>query len=92
MISIHQVSNLKFHGMKFKHSSSLGHDGYGYGSEAAVRLFHSQDIEVQNCEFSQIGTTGLWFRGTSRINIQNNNFLDIGYHGIQSMYKTYSEV
>ena len=92
MISMNQVSNFKFHGIKFKHSSSLGKDGYGWGSEAAVKFFNSQDIDVENCEFSQIGTTGLWFRGTRRINIQNNNFLDIGYHGIQSMYKSYSEV
>ena len=92
MIFMVRVSNFQFHGIKFKHSSSLGKDGYGWGAEAAIKIAGGQDIDIENCEFSQIGTTGLWLKKTSRLNVQNNNFLDIGYHGIQSMYKSYSEV
>ena len=42
---------------------------------------------IEQCEFSNIGSIGLYLKNSSRILIQDNAFFDIGYAGIYMMYK-----
>ena len=39
------------------------------------------------CEFSNIGSIGLYLKNSSQILVQDNAFFDIGYAGIYMMYK-----
>ena len=47
----------------------------------------SLDITIEECEFSHLGSIGIFLKNTSKFLVQNNVFFDIGYHGILTMYK-----
>ena len=44
-------------------------------------------ITIEECEFSHLGSIGIFLKNTSKFLVQNNVFFDIGYHGILTMYK-----
>ena len=78
-----QISNSRqnnVRGIKFEHTSSGGNDGYNFGNQAAVKIINTDDVIIDNCEFSHTGMIGLYLRNSSRVIIQNNIFFDIGYH------------
>ena len=38
-----------------------------------------------NCEFNHIGISGLFIRATNRMTVTNNQFLDVGSHGLLAL-------
>ena len=91
MITVTGASNIKFKGLKFQHGSSLGRDGYRYGTESVLRILSSSDITIEDCEFSHLGSIGIHFKDSSSILIQNNVFTDIGYHAVSSLFNNWAK-
>ena len=87
IIELNRATNINFHGVKFQHSSSGGHDGYNFGPQSAFRILNTENINIQYCEFSHTGMIAIWIYNSNQITIQNNIFLDIGYHGVHMLYK-----
>ena len=71
-------------GIKFQHSSSNGVDGYNWGSESAIRILWSDDVSIEDCEFSHLGMMGIFTKNVKRLEVKNNLFFDLGYHGIMT--------
>ena len=86
MLIISRATNINLKGIKFQHTSQGGKDGYRFGSESNIRILNCMDIIIEQCEFSNIGSIGLYLKNSSRILVQGNAFFDIGYVGIYMMY------
>ena len=87
IIELNRATNINFQGVKFQHSSSGGHDGYNFGPQSAFRILNTENINIQDCEFSHTGMIAAWIYNSNQITIQNNIFFDIGYHGVHMLYK-----
>ena len=75
------ASSVTLQGLKFQHSSYYGKDGYNFGN-AAVKVFNSEGININNCQFAHTGMTGLSVANSDDVQVQQNVFMDMGYHGL----------
>eukprot|EP00091_Calanus_sinicus_P012423 TRINITY_DN28020_c0_g1_i1.p1 TRINITY_DN28020_c0_g1~~TRINITY_DN28020_c0_g1_i1.p1 ORF type:complete len:223 (-),score=55.77 TRINITY_DN28020_c0_g1_i1:71-739(-) len=75
------ANNVTLQGLSFQHSSYYGKDGYNFGN-AAVKVFNSEGINIQNCQFAHTGMTGLSVANSDDVQVQQNVFMDMGYHGL----------
>ena len=78
MLIISGATNVNLKGIKFQHTSQGGKDGYRFGSESNIRILNCMDMIIEQCEFSNIGSIGLYLKNSSRILVQDNAFFDIG--------------
>ena len=60
IIELNRATNINFHGIKFQHSSSGGHDGYNFGPQSAFRILNTENINILDCEFSHTGMIAIW--------------------------------
>ena len=84
LIGASNTHHITLTGLQFQHSSSLAKDGYSWGSEAAVKFWRTDDVTVQHCGFSHIGTIGLYMESCHGVTVHHNTFWDVGYHGLMA--------
>ena len=86
LMLLNRVTDVRFEGIKFKHSSSGGVDGYNYGSETALKVLSSQNLVMTDCELSSTGMIGMYVTDSSNVHITKSVFTDIGGHGLMVQY------
>jgi hypothetical protein len=84
------IRNITFRGLEFRHADwTLPKEGYAdtqaaFAAGAAFEAIGAEDVTLDRCSFTQMGTYGVWFsRGSRRNRIQRCHIYDMGAGGIK---------
>ena len=88
ILQINRATDVKVHGLRFQHTTGKGvKDGYQWGADSALRILNTNNIEIDNCEFANLGVIGLYTSTVESLTVQRSLFHDIGSHGIMVFYQ-----
>ncbi|MCC6858257.1 MAG: right-handed parallel beta-helix repeat-containing protein [Bryobacterales bacterium] len=84
------IRNITFRGLEFRHTDwTLPKEGYAdtqaaFAAGAAFEAIGAEDITLDRCTFTQMGSYGVWFsRGSKRNRVQRCHIYDMGAGGIK---------